>query len=130
VVVYGQESCETIRDDKGEELTYRKAEKSIFLINLSTRLFLSDGSWYSKNNTLLINDNLEKNIFNDTGNAMFLKSWKHTLENSSINAYLSKELGPWLKKLHKEWKGQVSKYVNNDRLCVNPLVSSDTLFIM
>jgi hypothetical protein len=71
---------------------------------------------------------LEKNILINIGNAVFLKSWKHTVKNSSTNAYLSRELGPWLEKLHKEGKGQVPEYVNNDQLGVNPLVPRDTLY--
>ena len=71
---------------------------------------------------------LEKNILINIGNAMFLKSWKHAIKNSSTDAYLSRELGLWLKKLHKEGKGQVPEYVNNDQLGVNLLVPRDILY--
>jgi hypothetical protein len=95
-------------------LKYPKSEKSIFLKTLSTRLFLSDGCRFNKSNTLLINGSPEKSILNDTRNAIFLKSRKHTIKNASTNDYLTQELGLWLEKLHTEDKGQVGKYVNEN----------------
>jgi hypothetical protein len=83
-------------------LRYPKAEKSIFLKTLSTRLFLSNGFRFNKNNTLFINVIPEENILNDIGNVVFLKSWKHSVKPSSTIAYLSRKLGPWLEKLYKE----------------------------
>jgi hypothetical protein len=61
---------------------------------MSTQLFLEDASRYKKNNTILIDDSPEKNIFNDTGNVVFLKSWKYTVRNSLSDAYLTSELRP------------------------------------
>jgi hypothetical protein len=98
------------------------------LKTLNTQLFLSDSSKYKKNNILLIDDSIEKNILNDIGNVVFLKSWKHTIKNSLTYAYLSREPGPWLEKLYKRGEGQVPEYVNENRLHVNPLVLGDTLY--
>jgi hypothetical protein len=58
---------------------------------------------------------------------VFLKSLKYSV-NSSTDAYLSLELGPWLVKLHKKGKRQVPEYMNKDRLGVNPLVHGDFLY--
>jgi hypothetical protein len=91
-------------------------------------LFLGDVSRYKKNNTVLIDDSPEKSILNDSGNAVFLKSWKHIVRNSSRNDYLIREVGPWLKILHTEGQGQVPEYVNNHRLGINPLVPGDVLY--
>jgi hypothetical protein len=78
----------------------------------------------------LIDDGPKKSIFNNTRIVVFLKSWKHIIKNSTIDAYLSKELGLWLKKLQKEGKEQVPKYLNKDQLGVNPLVSGDFFMTM
>jgi hypothetical protein len=43
IVVYGQESCESIQVKKGVDLKYPKSEKSIFLKTLNTRFFLDNG---------------------------------------------------------------------------------------
>jgi hypothetical protein len=74
VAVYGQESCDTIQVNNGEELKYPKSDKNIFLKTMNSHLFLGDASRYKENNTILIDDSPEKSILNNTGNAIFLKS--------------------------------------------------------
>jgi hypothetical protein len=74
VAVYGQESCDTIQVNNGEELKYPKSYKSIFLKTMSSHLFLIEASRYKENNTILIDDSPEKSILNNTWNAVFLKS--------------------------------------------------------
>jgi hypothetical protein len=128
VAVYGYESCDTIQVKEGEELKYPKSDKSIFLKTMSAHLFLGEASRYNKNNTILIDDSPEKSILNDVGNAVFLKSWKHTVKNSASDAYLTIDVGPWLERLHKEGHGEVPTFVKNNRLGVNPLVSGDVLY--
>ena len=88
MAVYGQESCNTIQVNNGEELKYPKSEKIISLKTMSSHLFLGEDSSYKENNTILINDSLEKNILNNIGNVVFLKSWKHIARNSLTNVYL------------------------------------------
>jgi hypothetical protein len=128
VAVYGQESCDAIQVNNGEELKYPKSEKRIFLKTMSSHLFLGEAFRYKEKNTILIDDSPEKSILNNTGNAVFLKSWKHTARNSSSDVYLYNELAPWLERLHKEGQGEVAQFVNNNRLGVNPLVPGDTLY--
>jgi hypothetical protein len=128
VAVYGQESCDTIKVEEGKELKYPKSDKSIFLKTLSAQLFLGDASRYKKSNTILIDDSPEKSILNDSGNVVFLKSWKHIVRNSSSDDYLIREVGSWLKRLHTKGQGQVLKYVNNHQLGVNLLVPGDVLY--
>jgi hypothetical protein len=128
VAVYGQESCDTIQVNEGEELKYPKSYKSIFLKTMSTHLFLGEASRYKKMNTILIDDSPEKSILNDTGNAIFLKSWKHTVRNSASDGFLTTDLGPWLERLHKEGRGEVPGFVNSNRLGVNLLVPGDVLY--
>jgi hypothetical protein len=74
VVVYGQESCESIQVKKEVDLKYPKSGKSIFLKTLNIRFFLDNGCRYTNDNTILIDDSPEKIILNDTWNAIFLKS--------------------------------------------------------
>jgi hypothetical protein len=89
VAVYGQESCDTFQVNNGEELKYPKSDKNIF-------------SRYKENNTILIDYSPEKSILNNTGNVVFLKSWKHIVKNCSSDNYLCMELAPWLERLHRE----------------------------
>jgi hypothetical protein len=128
VAMFGQESCDTIQVKEGEELKYPKSDKSIFLKTMSAYLFLGEASRYNKNNTILIDDSLEKSILNDAGNAVFLKSWKHTVKNSTSDAYLTTDIGPCLERLHKEGHGEVPMFVNSNRLGVNLLVPGDVLY--
>jgi hypothetical protein len=128
VAVYGQESYDTIQVNEGEELKYPKSDKSVFLKTMSTHLFLGEASRYKKKNTILIDDSPEKSILNDTWNAIFLKSWKHTVRNSTSDGFLTIDLGPWLERLHKEGRGEVPGFVNSNRLGVNPLVPGDVLY--
>jgi hypothetical protein len=128
VVVYGQESCESIQVKKRVDLKYPKSKKSIFLKTLNTRFFLDNGCRYTNDNTILIDDSPEKSILNDIGNAIFLKSWTHILRNALVDEYLTWELGPWLEKLHREGNGKIPKYVNGNRLGVQPLAKGDCLF--
>ena len=65
MAIYGQESCETIQVNNGEEFKYPKFDKSIFLKTLSSHLFLEDASRYKENNTILIDDSPKKNILNN-----------------------------------------------------------------
>jgi hypothetical protein len=95
---------------------------------MSAHLFLGEASRYNKNNTILIDDSPKKSILNDAGNVVFLKSWKHTVRNSTSDAYLTTDLGPWLEGLHKEGHGEVPGFVNSNRLGVNPLVPGDILY--
>jgi len=128
VAIYGQESCDTIQVNNGEELKYPKSDKSIFLKTMSSHLFLGQASRYKENNTILIDDSPEKSVLNNTGNAVFLKSWKHTVKNCSSDKYLCTEVAPWLERLHTEGRGEVAQFVNKNRLGVNPLVPGDTLY--
>ena len=113
---------------RGEELKSPKSDKSIFLKTMNAHLFLGEASRYKKNNAILIDDSPKKNILNNVGNAIFLKSWKHTVRNSASNAYLTTNLRPWLERLHKEGYGEVSGFVNSNQLGVNPLVPGDVLY--
>jgi hypothetical protein len=128
VAVYGQESCDIIQVNNGEELKYPKSDKSIFLKTMSSHLFLGDASRYKENNTILIDDSPEKNILNNTWNVVFLKSWKHTVKNCLSDNYLCTELAPWLERLHREGQGEVAQFVNKNHLGVNLLVPGDTLY--
>jgi hypothetical protein len=128
MAVYGQESCDTIQVNNGEELKYPKSDKNIFLKTMSSHLFLGDASRYNENNTILIDDSPKKSILNNTGNVVFLKSWKHTVKNCLTDNYLFTELAPWLERLHTKRQEEVAQFVNNNRLGVNPLVPGDTLY--
>ena len=81
---------------------------------MSAHLFLGDASRYKKKNTILFDDSPKKSILNDIWNVVFLKSWKHDVRNSTSDAYLIAQLGPWLERLHKEGQGEVPRFVNKN----------------
>ena len=128
MAIYGQESYDTIQVNNGEELKYPKFDKNIFLKTMNSHLFLEEASRYKENNSVLIDDSPEKSILNNTGNVVFLKSWKHTIKNCSSNNYLCTELALLLERLYKEGWGDVAQFVNRNRLGVNPLVPDDTMY--
>ena len=56
-------------------LTYLyNSEKKIFLKTLRNALFNKEDGKYTLHHTILIDDNLERNIFNHIGNVIFLNS--------------------------------------------------------
>jgi hypothetical protein len=73
----GQESCEKIEISRDQYLKGLTGSKEIFLKTLSETVFSlgSEIALFDSNNTILIDDSLEKNVCNETGNAIFIKSW-------------------------------------------------------
>jgi hypothetical protein len=73
----GQESCGKIEISRIQYLKGLTGSKEIFLKTLSETVFSlgSEIALFDSNNTILIDDSLEKNVCNETGNAIFIKSW-------------------------------------------------------
>jgi hypothetical protein len=83
----------------------------MFLKVLSEKLFIGSTCMDSQN-TILIDDNPEKCVYNDSGNCLFFETWK--LLDAS-NDFLLRILGPWLLNLHKNCsRGQLKDFVNRE----------------
>ena len=54
---------------------------------------------FTNDNTILIDDSLEKSVCNESGNAIFLKSWSR---NEPESNYLLDTLAPWLSCLNTQ----------------------------
>lgn len=124
-VVLSQEDCERIQTSRRTYLKYPDGDKPIFLKTFSSTLF-GAGSIYNVNNTILIDDSPEKSICNETGNAVFLKSW---IEKDDKDDYLMSVLAPWLSNLVKVVaNGNLRNYVESNRIGVPPMSDDDPLF--
>jgi len=98
--------------------------KTMWLKVLADQLFLDpgDGTSFSKENTLLIDDDPEKSVCNEFGNAIFPQNWDHGLHGDN---FLIESLAPWLKRLHKEAgrPGHLREYVEANRIGEPPLAA-------
>jgi hypothetical protein len=73
---FGQESCGKIEISRDQYLKGLNGYKEIFLKTLLDQM-ISSGSkaaLFDSNNTILIDDSLEKSVCNENGNTLFLKS--------------------------------------------------------
>lgn len=75
--ILGQDGCTKIETSPRKFLTGFNSSQEIFLKVLVVRLFSNPcgSAAFSPENTLLIDDSLEKCIYNENGNATFLKNW-------------------------------------------------------
>ena len=71
--------------------------KKIFLKVLSEKLFIGSKRMDSQN-TILINDSLEKFVCNDNGNYLYLETW-NPLDAS--NDFILRSLASWLLNVYK-----------------------------
>ena len=98
--------------------------KSLFLKVLGEQLFLDpdDPLSFNMENTILIDDSLQKGVLNENGNGLFLESWNHHRCGDKV---LLESLAPWLKRLHEECPpGCLREYVNANRIGVSPVTAT------
>ena len=75
----------------------------------------------------MIDDSSEKSVFNESGNAIFLKSWSR---NEPDNNYLLDILAPWLSRMNMHcMPGLLKKYVNQNQIGCPPLAADDPLLL-
>jgi len=60
---------------------------------------LEEPLYFSKDNTILVDDSLQKSVLNKNKNAIFLESWDRHIHGNKV---LLETLSPWLKQLHEE----------------------------
>jgi hypothetical protein len=116
--ILGQDSCWRIETSRGKYMTVIGGSKEIFLKVLLEKLFIGSKRMDSQN-TILIDENPEKCMCNDTGNYLFLETW-NPLDASED--FLLHTLAPWLLNVHKNCgPGQLRDFVNRERIGVRPL---------
>ena len=126
--ILGQEECQKIETSQGKFLHHPKdMYKLIYLKILAHHLFPNptDGTSFSRDNTLLIDDSLEKSVCNERGNAIFLKPWEHKLRGEN---FLMESLAPWLRQLQEGCDpGHLRQYVETIQIGFAPMTDSDHL---
>ena len=75
----------------------------------------------------MTDDSLEKNVCNETENAIFLESWsRHHVEND----FLLGSLALWLSRLNNYcMPGELRKYVDQNWIGSSPLAANDPLLL-
>jgi hypothetical protein len=118
--ILGQDSCRKIETSRGKYLTTIDGSKEIFLKNLSEALFVGS-TFLGQENTILIDDSLEKCVCNDRGNCLFLKTWTPL---DSLDDFLIRTLASYLLQLHGNCsRGQLRDYVNSNQIGVPSLIA-------
>ena len=87
--VLGQNHCKNIEIGDGKYVLNFNENKLIFLKIMPQELFTYPAaSWpFDNDNTILINDSLEKSVCNESGNAIFLESWsRHQRDDNFLLA--------------------------------------------
>ena len=124
-----QSHCTNIEIRDGQFVLSFNENKLIFLKILSQQLFgtAADSSPFNNENTILIDDSLEKSVCNESGNAIFLGSWsRHHVEND----FLLGTLALWLSRLNNYClPDKLRKYVDQNRIGSSPLAIDDPLLL-
>jgi hypothetical protein len=119
--ILGQDSCRKIETSRGKYLTTIDGSKEIFLKNLSEALFVGS-TFLGQENTILIDDSLEKCVCNDRGNCLFLKTWTPL---DSTEDFFIRTRAPWLPRLHGNCsRGKLRDFVNSNRTGIPPLAAN------
>ena len=116
--ILGQDSCRRIETLRSKYLIVIGGSKEIFLKVFSEKLFI-ESTHIDSQNTILIDESLEKYMCNDSGNCLFLETWNPL---DAFDNFLLCTLGPWLLNLHKNYsQGQLKDFINSEQIGVRPL---------
>ena len=122
--VLGQNHCSNIEIGDGQFVLNFNENKLIFVKVMPEHLFnRASTSWpFNNDNTVLVDDSPEKNVCNESGNAIFLESWsRHEHDNN----FLVDTLAPWLNRMSLScMSGQLREYVDKNRIG-SPLLAAD-----
>jgi len=101
-------------------------KKPLFLKKLANQLFSipSGSTSFDVDNTLLIDDSSEKNMCNDPGNAIFLRTWSGQVDNNEFMGTIA----PWLCRLYEECGStKLWEYVKSNQIGYDPLTLNSRL---
>ena len=123
--ILGHDSCRKIEISRGKYLKVIGGSKEIFLKNLSEDFIRS--IYLDGDNTILINDDREKCVCNDSKNRLFLETW--TLL-AFIDDFFLLILTPWLLRLHIDYtRGQLRDFVNRNWIRILPLATNNQVLL-
>ena len=99
--ILGQNECTNIEIGDDQFVFSFNENKLIFLKIMLQQLFRGSAtfSYFTNDNTILIDDSPEKSVCNESGNAIFLESWSR---NEPESNYLLDTLAPWLTRLNTQ----------------------------
>ena len=116
--ILGQDSCKKIEISHKKYLKVIGGSREIFLKNLFKALFIGS-IHFDGENTILIDDSLEKCICNDSGNSLFLEIWTPM---AIADDFLLRTLALWLPQLYFDYThGQLRNFINRNCIGVPPL---------
>jgi hypothetical protein len=92
----------------------------------SQTLFIGS-TFLDRENIILIDDNLEKCVCNDSGNCLFLETWTPLAVSDD---FLLCILTPWLLRLYTNYsRRQLKDFVNRNWIGVPPLAADSKVFL-
>ena len=127
--ILGQNECTNIEIGDGQFVFSFNENKLIFLKIMPQQSFKDSAtlSPFTNDNTILIDDSPEKNVYNESGNAIFLESWSWNKPESN---YLLDTLAPWLTRLNTQcMPGFLWEYVDQSWIGCLSLVVDDPLLL-
>ena len=127
--ILGQNECTNIEIGDGQFVFSFNENKLIFLKIMPQRLFKDSATFspFTDDNTILIDDSLEKSVCNESGNTIFLESWS---QNEPESNYLLDTLAPWLTCLNTQcMPGFLREYVDQNWIGCPLLATDDPLLL-
>ena len=127
--ILGQNKCTNIEIGDGQFFFSFNENKLIFLKIMLQKLFRASATFlpFTDDNTILIDDSLEKSVCNESGNEIFLDSWSRIEPD---NNYFSNTLALWLNCMNMHcMPGLLKKYVDQNQIGCPPLLADDPLLL-
>ena len=127
--ILGQNECTNIKIGDSQFVFSFNENKLIFLKIMLQQLFMGSDAFlpFTNDNTILIDDSLEKSIYNESGNTIFLESWS---QNDLESNYLLDALAPWLNRLNAHcMPSLLRKYIDRNQIGCPLLAADDPLLL-
>ena len=127
-VIHGQEHCTriatSVTDMVPQFLKVKGTNKEIFLKTLSESLFSKYGDFFTKDNTIIVDDSPYKHVLNDPLNVVLSDTWSNKGDGRH-DSFLLNVLLPWLRSLHSSGdlglsKFRVENHLGRPTLCTDP----------
>ena len=105
-------------------LKVKGTNKEVFLKTLSKSFFSKYGDYFTKDNTIIVDDSPYKHVLNDPHNVLLSDTWSYKGDGGH-DSFLLNVLLPWLRSLHNNGDLGLSKFRVENRLghaalCTDP----------
>lgn len=127
-LTFGQEHCRKVVismiENRPQYLKVKNSDKEVFLKTLSRDVFSKYSRFFSKENTIIIDDSPYKHVLNDPENVVLLDTWSYKGDGWR-DTFLLNVLLPWLQRLHNSAELGLRSFQRENRLgrptiCSNP----------